>query len=373
MTALRLFALAVVAHGCATTPDPIPPPAAAPPVEEEAAPAENPNVYTYLGVDVFGSRTYPKDELLANLGLPEPGTQIDVTDPAFGKMLQESKAKFTARFPFAFCRYSVAGYPADKTLRITIDVVDPGDEWRMQFTPSPLGDRDDPAGLIAAWNDYRKAYWALQQKGELPAAGPGADAAPGGWGQCEGGWLCYGGFGHPELASREQKFIDEVPTTFEELVTFIREDKDEFERMGAIQLLAYGPDRHRVANALVPFVKDAAQGVRNEALRLVGAAQSHERALFIPLDPVLEALWYPLVSDRNKAAWTLVEIVEREEGRRQKDVILKKAGDPLIEMAGASQRTDHEPARRVLTTLSGRDFGGDVEAWRAWVASELTP
>ena len=54
-----------------------------------------------------------------------------------------------------------------KTLRITVDLVDKGDERRMKFVPAPTGDARDPGGLIAAWNDYQKTFWQLVQRGEV--------------------------------------------------------------------------------------------------------------------------------------------------------------------------------------------------------------
>ncbi|MBZ4417697.1 HEAT repeat domain-containing protein [Myxococcus sp. RHSTA-1-4] len=368
MKLLRPLAFALLI-GCTTTPNP-PPTTAEPPTASSAtAPSiENPNAYTFEGVEVFGSRRYPREELLANLGLPAPGTKVDVESREFGKMLQQSKAAFTSRFRFALCRYSFVAYPGPKTVRLTIDLVDFGDEWRMRHTPAPTGDAEDPAGLISAWTDYLKKLSALQREGELPAGGPGDGPS---WGRCEGGWQCFGGFGHPKLAGLEQKFIERVPPNFDALVKVLREDKDELERMSAIQLLSYVPDRRKVVEVLVPFVSDEAPGVRNEALRSIGTAQSLEQHLFIPLEPLLDALWYPQATDRNKAGWALVYVAERDEGKARKQEILRRVGELLPQMAGAGQRVDYEPAQRILKALSGEDFGSDVAAWRAWVDDEL--
>jgi hypothetical protein len=179
---------------------------------------------------------------------------------------------------------------------------------------------------------------------------------------------CYGGFDHPELAPLEARFVDGVPRNVDALTRVLREDQDGMKRMTAAILLSYVPSREDLVARLLPSVGDPFEGVRNEALRLLGSAQEGQQKGLVPLEPVLEALGYPLSSDRNKAAWALVRIVEAEGPARRK-VILTRAGEPLLEMAGMHQPIDREPARKVLTLLAGRDLGEDLDAWRQWVAT----
>ena len=107
--------------------------------------------------------------------------------------------------------------------------------------------------------------------------------------------------------------------------------------------------------------------MRNEVLRLLGAVQKDPARVISPLEPVLDALWFPLSTDRNKAGWALVRIVETEGAVRRKQ-ILDTSGEMLMQMAGMEQPIDHEPARKVLTILAGRDLGADEAAWRRWMA-----
>lgn len=162
-------------------------------------------------------------------------------------------------------------------------------------------------------------------------------------------------FGHAELAPREQRFLEGVPRAFEALVRLLREGRDESRRMSAAVLLSYGALRERVVEALVPSVRDPSQGVRNEVLRLLGAAQKGQARLLVPLEPVLEALWFPFSTDRNEAGWALVRRVETE-GAARREQILGTAGEMLVQLAGMQQPIEHEPARRVLTVLAGRDL-----------------
>jgi hypothetical protein len=307
-------------------------------------------------VEVFGSRKVPKEKLLEVIGLPAPGTRIDKAQGDFLQLLYASKKRLTETWPFALCRYSVVEYPGN-VMRVTVNLVDQGDEWRMQFLPDPQGQPPDPDGLVSAWGSYVEKLEELRRAGAYPTFGEGTCRAV----------VCYGGFAHPELAHREQPFVDGVPRHFEELVRVVREDRDEVRRMGAVMLLSYHSSREEIAKAIVPAVKDPSAGVRNEALRLLGAVQKDQKRVISPLEPVLEALWFPLGTDRNKAGWALVRIVETEGAVRRKQ-ILDTAGEMLMQMVGMEQPIDHEPALKVLTILAGRDLGADEAAWRRWLA-----
>lgn len=324
-----------------------------------AAPRE-PAYNTFGGIEVFGSRKVPKEELLALAleGLPAPGTLLDESVD-FGGLLSASKKRLTSAHAFAQCVYSVAVDLRTNILRVTVDLVDEGDEWRMRFSPAPQGDVEDPEGLLAAWGRYVNAYWRLRNAGELPV----------GFGGCKA-LSCYGTFEHPELAPLEPRFIEGVPRGFEALVRVLREDRDELKRMHAVNLLAYMPSREQVVETLLPSVRDPFQGVRNEVLRVFGAVQKDLKRVVIPLETVLDALWFPTTPDRNKSAWALVRLVQAE-GTVHREHILSRAGEPLLEMLAMREPADREPAHEVLTLLAGRDLGEDGEVWRQWVRSVL--
>jgi hypothetical protein len=204
-------------------------------------------VYTYGGVEVFGSRKVSKEKLLSLVGLPAPGTLLDESVD-FGTLLSESKKRLTSAYAFAQCVYSVAVDLRTNILRVTVDLVDEGDEWRMRFSPAPQGEVEDPEGLLAAWGKYVEAYWKLRNAGELAI----------GFGGCKA-LSCYGSFEHPELAPLEPRFIEGVPRNFKALVRVLREDRDELERMHAVNLLAYLPSREQVVDGGEAKKKKAAR------------------------------------------------------------------------------------------------------------------
>ncbi|WNG36926.1 hypothetical protein F0U61_27045 [Archangium violaceum] len=351
----RLVTCLALLTACTTTTRQAEPPAAAP-APQATAPTPPSSVFTFGGVEIFGSRKVPKEKLLELMVLPAPGTPVDTSKDEFIQQLMESKKRLTSTYSFAYSKASVVQWAPTQTLRVTVDLVDTGDEWRMAFSPEPQGNAPDPEGLMAAWKDWLKKLWKLRSEGVLP----------GETGPCRAPIGCYGRFDHPELAPLEQRFIEGVPRNVDALVRVMREDRDARRRETAVMLLGYMTSREEFVRAVLPSVRDSDQGVRNEALRLLGAAQKDQKRVIIPLESVLEALWFPSATDRNKAGWALVRIVETE-GTVHRQQILNKAGEVLLEMAGAQQEIDHQPARKVLALLSGQDFGDDVAAWRRWV------
>ena len=262
----RLTACLSLLIACAT-PAPSVAPESSPPLAGRARPEPPSTVFTLVSVEVFGSRQGPKEQLLEAIGLPAPGSQLDKARMDFGGLLQESKKRVTSRWPFALCTYSVVEYPGNQ-MRVTVNLVDPGDEWRMTFQPPPQGSPPDPSGLVSAWVSYLEKLQELRQAGAFPTFGVGT---------CQG-IVCHGGFEHPDLAHREQAFVDGVPRHFDALVRVLREDRDDVRRMSAAMLLSYHGAREELAQAISLSVRDSSVGVRNEVLRLLGAVQKIGRA-----------------------------------------------------------------------------------------------
>ncbi len=321
-----------------------------------APPASSP-LYVFQGVDLFGVRTLPREELLALFSLPAPGTALDPSQPAFIEPLIASKQRLLAAHPWRLCTVSMTQLDTHEMF-VTADVVEAGDAWRMPFLPAPEGDVPDPEGLLAAWKDYQTRVWALQREGALPLFGTGACRAQ----------VCHAGFAHPDLAPREPRFVEGVPRQAEALVRVLREDRDASKRYTALFLLPYVTSPEWLLQAVLPSVKDSDSGVRNEALRTLGSIQKGQPRALIPLEPVLEALWFPVTSDRNKAGWALVALVQAE-GPARRDLILERSGEALLQMFQMKNALDHEPAHDVLALLAGQDLGEDVAAWRAWLSA----
>jgi hypothetical protein len=351
-----LFGLALLV-GCAAAPVRQDPAA--------AAPSSSKPVVHFGGFDVFGARHEPVDEIVKAFDPPPVGTVIGHPNPTVPKFMAAREA-IAKRFPFVSARINYAEF-ADMTEYVVVEWVDRGDEWRLRLDPAPTGHLADPGGLFAAWDQYRAEYESLVEQGAMPEMNDDPEHKP--FGSCRGGFFCSGGYAHPKLAGFEQQFIDGVPRHLDELARVLHEDADPAHRYDAACLLAYAPSREAAVQALLPSTRDPDQGVRNEVLQILGAAQNGLEHVILPLDPFLDALWVPEESDRNKAGWALARITAIEHGAHAAE-IAGRAGEALAVMAGMHSRLDYEPAQRVLREISGEDHGSDSAAWRAWVARE---
>ena len=323
------------------------------------------NVYVFKGVDLFGARGDDRERILRRLTLPVPGTSVDPSQQAFIDRLIESKKRVLEDHAYAFCRFSLGQWLPKHEMYLTVDLIELGDEWRMPFFAAPTGDVPEPEGLFAAWRDYQALLRQLRGEGAVPEYGDGHDS-------CHA-LVCHGGFAHPRLAPLEQRFLDDVPRNADTLVRVLREDKDAGKRFSSLMLLPYVSSREWLVRSVLPSVKDPDDGVRNEALRMLGELQNGQPRVLVPLDPLLEALWFPLTSDRNKAGWALVRLLQTE-GNVHRQHILERSGAALLTMLGMNSYLEHAPAHDVFTLLAGRDLGEDVGAWSQWLAQQkLTP
>jgi hypothetical protein len=343
-------ALLALSSACASSPPTVPSSAAA------AAPAPAPSyVYRYEGIEVFGTHLPKAQVLECFTGLPPVGTDVDMAKGDFIQALQQGKARLQERFAPAFVRTSVTNYADGKTVAVTVDLVDKGDEWRLAYAPEPTGSVEDPAGLLAAWDAYHLRMWQLVNAGELSSK----DTA------CPRAFHCFYGATDPRLMPLEDRFIEQVPRHFAELVQVLRTDKSQEKRATAAYLLAYGRSREEAIQALVPALNDAGEAPRNAAMRVLWQAQQGANRVLVPLEPVLRALHGPLISDRNKAGALLTAIAEKDPSVRGR--VLREAGDVLLEMAGQRQIIDREAALQALRALAGKNLGPEAGAWRAWV------
>ncbi|PTL75873.1 hypothetical protein DAT35_52245 [Vitiosangium sp. GDMCC 1.1324] len=310
-----------------------------------------------VSVEVFGSRRYSHEEVLAAFGVPE-GRDVDLSGGELLREVKQGKERLLSRFAFAQVRCGITNYEDTHTVEVMVSLVDVGDEWRLDFAPAPDGAPEDPDGLVAAWAAYEEQVGALYRAGQLPVGDH----------PCKG-FHCGAGFDHPTLAPLEVRFITGVPAHFESLVRVLRTEKDESRRSLVPFLLAYGRTREEVAEALLPSLRDSSSAVRNSAMRVLWQTQRGASKALVPLAPVLRALHGPALTDRNKASVLLGALVEKDSTLRL--AALRDAGPVLLEMVALRQRTDREGALLALKALAGRDLGEDPHAWRVWVEETL--
>ncbi|GJM18748.1 MAG: hypothetical protein DHS20C14_09610 [Phycisphaeraceae bacterium] len=275
----------------------------------------------------------------------------------FGELREDLTERIGAGHDFAFIKLSVVpGWGAADTVPLwtTVDVVEAEDAARrMPFRDEPTGTPADPGGLIERWTEYERTGNGLMRSGNLGSI------------RCDA-LHCLHGFAHPDLAPFGEEFDRGVPAHRDELLGVLRSDAEPGHRAAAAFLLAHTRDAEFTAVALTDAIFDPSYVVRNAAMRVLGQmGRTPEYAALIPIEPILVAVDFPTVYDRNKALTTLRWLVATPEG---KHATVTRAGDQLMAMLRLETGPNRGPAHQVLCRLSGEEFGErDHAAWQGWL------
>lgn len=318
------------------------------------------------GIDVFGTEQVTAEHVRQQWGeqliaLAEAFHDGDSrTDVDLGALYEEVFMGIQAMGDFAYVNLSIITYfAAENYAYITVDFVDVEDvEDRMPFLPQPTGDFPDPDGLLQQWEDYSEIGFALAAGGELDNVEHEATVCP--------VLSCTFGFVHPELEPFLAVFAAGVSANQEHLIQILREDRDEWRRAHAAYLLTFTNDAADYVEWVTSSIRDSGSFVRNNVLRvLIDIAQDYP-AIELPAELIVEALHYPDTTDRNKAAYLVVELAKQD---RYRELLIEQAVPVLLEMLKLTQPNNHNPAYEILKTLSGKSYGRrDYTAWEQWAA-----
>ncbi|MCY1041495.1 hypothetical protein OV208_09230 [Corallococcus sp. bb12-1] len=315
-------------------------------------------VPTLAGVDAFGSRRADVETVRRVLGLTV-GKPIVHS----GALFAQKEAVLRKQFNLAFAKVGMIIFFAEElkgSAFVTVDLVDAEDAARLRFLPVPQGHPTDPEGLVAKWNAYFQRLTPLQIQGRLDETS-GCQVAH-----------CIGGFGHPDLVGYEPEFLAKVPKSLDALTAVLREDANEDHRAAAAYLLAYAPTARESVRRLVPFIRDSSSMVRNNVLRVLTATQEVAKEPLLDVATVVDAASMPTTSDRNKALFLLLYLLEDlspEALEAQRAGLTRQLGESLVAMAALQQPINRDPALKVLERLSGEKHD-TAEAWRAWLARQ---
>lgn len=279
-------------------------------------------------------------------------------DLGAAKLQEQLTADVKRKWKFPFAEFSIMQYmnPGDLSLRITLDVVEASDvARRMPFHTDPTETTTDPLGIIEQWLDYQKVALELAEKGELEGFKV----------ECPQALHCLFGHTHPKLKKYGESFAKVVNQRFSDVETVLTKDKRQEHRGAAAFLLAYSKDGGKVVTALVDRIKDPSALVRNNALRVLGDIAELHPQYAVPLEPVLDALEYPVVTDRAKALFIAFAMAEGSEPARQ--VILKKSIPQLLALLQTEQPSQSGVAYAILRRVSNQTFAPtDVAKWQEW-------
>jgi HEAT repeat protein len=305
------------------------------------APSEPPS-YTLAGIDIFGATKTPESVILGIIDVKE-GTAIT---PALVTALDQKLRKSEK---FAYSQVSSTDYGNLKSY-LSVDVVEKGDEKRLEFNPAPTGTVNVPQEVLDWERRYEKASFQLFQIKPRETR----DINNGHYIDADEGLRQY-----------QEKMLEIVPENYDVLVKALREDKDPVKRAQCATLLGYAKNKKAVILPLEGALKDPVAEVRAAAARsLVPIAYlSAHTAVPFPLDPVLEMTHYPTASDRTKSVAVLLQLASDPVYH---PTIRERAGGVLVEMAAAHLPAQREHSLVLLSIITGEKYGRDVAKWEAW-------
>lgn len=323
--------------------------------------ASNQKSYSDLnGLDTFGSNRISASDL-ENKYSVQISELLKARKDNFDRYIelkQKIESDIKDYYKFAYVELSFITYFKPRSGDyLTIDVVEPHDtSKRMNFLTTPYDEFADPDGLIALWDEYLNLGFEIVSSGkfEYPKTCPA--------------WHCTHGFEHPRLQPFLEKFNSMVPKNEAKLVEILQKDKRAKYRGNAAYLLAHIKSGRQLVKHLIPQIRDSSSLVRNNVVRVFTDLASKHPEIEMPIEPFLQALQFPTTTDRNKAAYTLVPLSRK---KRNKRLIVDRAGSTLIEMLKLQQPNNHEPAYEILKNISGEKYEArDYQSWQSWLALE---
>jgi hypothetical protein len=243
---------------------------------------------------------------------------------------------------------------------ITIELVDPADaSTRLAFGPAPTGHVDDPDGALAAWADYQQTALDLVNTRQMEPT-LAIEECP--------ALHCVSGFAHAQLAPFLERFDRSAREHHDVLLNVLREDADPEKRKNAVFVLAHGDDAEQLLREIAPSLDDPDSGVRNNVMRVMLNMALRDDTIEIPFASIARRIDDPEGDCRNKASQLIAAVSHRPKYRD--DILAILPG--ILRLLRLDKPNTHEPAYRILTTISGENFGErDYDSWEEWIARSL--
>ncbi|WP_338863665.1 hypothetical protein [Myxococcus stipitatus] len=280
-------------------------------------------------------------------------------------LMKQREKLLRERFNLAYSNVAIIAFFAEENVGkafASVDLVDAEDSQRLNFRPTPTGNVQDPEGLLAQWQEYEDKVMHLVKGGHWNFEAPPSCRVA----------HCAFGFGHPDVAAYEPRFVEKAPGVRDALLRVLSEDANADRRASVPYVLGYAGTPEQVIAWLVPFFRDPHAGVRNNVIRSVLAFQTHLDRPVVDLKTVFDVMEMPNATDRNKGTFLLEAILQKlnpDELKTRRTEVLQKVGVLLVDMTASRQPIKRDPAVSVLKLLSGEGFETPAE-WRQWLSRQ---
>lgn len=296
-------------------------------------------------IDYYGLRKIPRDRVQKALAVKEgdamPGSKADALD-----RLDEISGVVGSHLEAVCC---------DSGKAILFVGIEERGAPHFAFHSPPSGSVQLPPGIVDEYGRFLVALEAAVRRGSVAE-----DLRSG-----------HSLMADPETRAAQQRFTELAAANLPVLRDVLRNSSDDDHRAIAAYLLGYAPRKRDVVDDLQYAMQDPDDGVRNNAMRALGAilvlaSRDKDSEIRIPPTWFVEMLNSIVWTDRNKAVMVLLNLTDTRQAAVL-DLIRERALPSLAEMA----RWNSLPHAVGAFTLVGRLAGlTDDQIQSAWTKGE---
>ncbi|WP_133131368.1 HEAT repeat domain-containing protein [Legionella yabuuchiae] len=289
-----------------------------------------------------------------------------ITEPSEKDMVHRLKfeERIIARIKqiddFSDVKLSVIYYPIEQKIFGTLDIVKASDVDRMPGKKKlvrtiKIVPGKETKNLFRIWKEYDEKNLKLIRENKLDLKKTSCPTTH-----------CTWGFDEEGIKNILPKLQEGVAKNKQELLNLIKHSADENVRGDAIFILANDNHHQEIAEFLINFTDDPSDLVRNNVMRVLGAIAAKHKVDNLKIERIIQALNYPYVTDRNKAAYVLLGIIKSDPGTHTQ--VINQAGQTLIELLKLKQPNNHDFAYHILKELSHKNYDEhDYISWSKWI------
>lgn len=264
---------------------------------------------------------------------------------------------------YSFVTISTVNYMQNRGIYSTIDIVQKSESNRfpkssMQNEKKLIKKSAGLKKLFQLWDSYfnRNLVLASQNKFDFKAT------------SCPV-LHCTWGFTKEELKNDLPQLKAGAAKYKNQLIDIVKYSNNYRDRADAIFILANTNDYHGITELMISTTNDPSEFVRNNSMRVLAAIVDKYDIHHVNIHNILLALNYPYVTDRNKAACVLENLVRKDKSIHP--LVITESGTTLINLLKLKQPNNHDSAYLILKELSHKNYSErDYQHWQEWIDSE---